>query len=248
MYKSKFVCYGGDENQKSKMEKGKSVIVSVVIILIILLYTLGGYIPIIGLFIARFKIYNYKNSDTVSNQAFYDFYNSKYSAGNIDYYLKRDVIIDHEVNEVECKTINQKYKNDRIHFIEQYKNTVVFPESLDICISIDGENANRWYCKVYLLGIYDNFSGSEDEVKRRMQKIIADYLNYLEPFYNVTAMQFCYANIDSAYELIVDNSKKSIDVSKLYDCFKPRNEVLDSEEYIQWKHQIESINIKKKMH
>ena len=121
---------------------------------------------------------------------------------------------------------------------ELYANQINFPDEIDIWITIDGNNFNKKYMKVYLLGVFDNYSSTKEETIMRMQNIISEFTKFMGSYYQITSMQFDYANLDYAYQLNIDSKRKIIDVSKLHDSFKERDEILNSEFYIRWRKSI----------
>lgn len=205
---------------------------------IALIGNLIGYIPIAGCLIAKNKINHYLYDKDVAKYTSYDWYNGNYYVDNITYNLKTNMLSDYDLNRSECISANDIYHKFLNYANELYANQINFPDEIDIWITIDGNNFNKKYMKVYLLGVFDNYSSTKEETIMRMQNIISEFTKFMGSYYQITSMQFDYANLDYAYQLNIDSKRKIIDVSKLHDSFKERDEILNSEFYIRWRKSI----------
>lgn len=217
------------------------LIIFVILLISICLYYFLGYIPILGTIIAKSKLNNYT---ATKSSVYYEIYGGEYVSEYmymgkpVIYDLKRNMIYDYSLISSEEQEVNQKYHEFlNENSILSGKNTI-YPEDIGIWISIDANNLSNKYYKARILCIYDDFSGTEEGTKERITDFLYGFVEYMKPDYNFNAFQLVYANLDSAYELILDCKKNDIDFSEISDSITEYNGVLNTESYIEWKENI----------
>ena len=209
-----------------------SFIVSIVVLLSVLFRL--GYIPVLGNIIAEKKISNYANTQITKSK--FDWKNSRYvstleNGYNLSYKLQHNTIHDEQMsNEVNIVALN-----DYQSIIEKLPSNLEFPESISVWTSINADDYTKKAQRLYLLGIYNTDSLSEEESLKIPANIAQNIIELMGKEYNFTGIQLIYADKNGIYEISIPaNTFDAIEYEKLLENTKKYSEQKLPLDYLEW--------------
>ena len=218
------------------MNKKNFLLISFVILLFILclFYFKFGYLPIIGKYIADYKIGEYSNQ---SVNSMYNLVNSGYDVNvntnrKYTYFLNTDLIYDVNLNEKLNQEVNVRYS----WFLEGVSDPIIkFPETVTVSVLVDAKNNEITYYKIYLLGIFEITDVSVEESKMKMCTYAEEVIKSLG--INCTAIQMDYANKTGLFKLNYNswNKKTPINYNELLKHIKQTDEKDLPINYLEWR-------------
>ena len=209
-----------------------SFIVSIVVLLSVLFRL--GYIPVLGNIIAEKKISNYANTQITNSK--FDWKNSRYvstleNGYNLSYKLQHNTIHDEQMS----TEVNNVALNDYQSIIEKLPSNLEFPESISVWTSINADDYTKKAQRLYLLGIYNTDSLSEEESLKIPANIAQNIIELMGKEYNFTGIQLIYADKNGIYEISIPaNTFDAIEYEKLLENTKKYSEQKLPLDYLEW--------------
>ena len=209
-----------------------SFIVSIVVLLSVLFRL--GYIPVLGNIIAEKKISNYANTQITNSK--FDWKNSRYvstleNGYNLSYKLQHNTIHDEQMS----TEVNNVALNDYQSIIEKLPSNLEFPESISVWTSINADDYTKKAQRLYLLGIYNTYSLSEEESLKIPANIAQNIISLMGKEYNFTGIQLIYADKNGIYEISIPaNTFDAIEYEKLLENTKKYSEQKLPLDYLEW--------------
>ncbi len=202
------------------------------VICIFFMYTLAGYIPVVGKYVADAKLSLY-SGETISTR--YEFPTSRYVASGgggklLQYNLRNNTIFDEAYNDAISNQINRQY----LSFIaESAIDTVDYPGMVSIWANIDAGDTSKIYAKIYVLSVYDGRNIAAQDSERQICEFASQLIESLDV--NCTSIQMAYANKWGLFELICDSGKKPLAYHDLAKHIRKFNEEDLPLDYIEWR-------------
>lgn len=221
---------------KKRVHVAKLCIAVIIIGFVICLFNRIGYVPIIGNMIAEKKLSEYSSVVKESAQkveAEYDWYNNKYQSisGNLSYRLQEDTIYDEAV----AKQMNSAAKEQYSRIKEEFSENLKFPSGISVWTELNADDYSIKCQRLYILGIYNVESISEEESQKMPATIAQEFINLMGENYNFTGIQLIYFDKNGGYtiEISADTFKKLEYQDMLKKTRKMQEKEL-SEDYFEW--------------
>ncbi|HPW53466.1 MAG TPA: hypothetical protein PLI19_03845 [Erysipelotrichaceae bacterium] len=221
--------------EKQKQEKKinwKMPAIIIFSLIIILMYSLFGYLPVVGKYIADFNLSKYCGEKIDS---YYDILNNQYNGtdkkGNhLVYYLNENTLFHENYNNQILVQINEKY----LSFVAEAANDKIeYPADLYAWVKINTNDTARTYVKLYVLNVREKVSIGVEDSKERIVEIVRELVEYLDV--NCTALQVNYENKTGSFSLVCDFGKKPVDYNQLIKYIELQTEDFWSQDYKEWK-------------
>ena len=166
------------------------VIGTVIAVLLGSLFLSMGYIPIIGKYIADYKLSKYCNEKIDSHPCFiYEGYAAKDSDGKeLKYYPNKNTIFD----SIYATELDKHYNAQYLAYVESLEETKVeYPESIDTYTEISASDYDRTYT-ICDFTVYEDNELSEEESKEHMIAILKGIIENVDM--NCTYIRMSYGN------------------------------------------------------
>lgn len=209
--------------------------IGILLFICILTYTLAGYIPFVGKYVADAKLSLY-SGEKVSTR--YQFPASRYVASGsggklLQYNLRNNTIFDEAYNDAITNQINRQY----LSFIaESSTETIDYPGMLSIWTNIDAADTSKTYAKIYVMTIFDERNLAAQDSERQICELASQLIEYID--LNCTSIQMIYANRWGLFELLCDLGKKPLAYHELTNYIRQFNEEDLPLDYIAWRNAI----------
>lgn len=203
------------------------------VILVVSFYRVG-YIPIFGNKIAEKRMGNYANGQIIKSK--FDWINSRYvspldNGYSLSYQPQFNMLHDERIS----IKINDISKNDYETIIKKFPANLKFPDNITVWTSINAEDYTIKAQRLYLLGIYNTDSLSEEESLKMPAGIAQDFIEYMGKEYNFTGIQLLYADKNGMYEIAIPaNTFDVLEYQKLLKYTKKYPEQKLPLEYVDW--------------
>ena len=214
--------------------KGIWIAASIGILLFIctLTYTLAGYIPVAGKYMADSKLSLY-SGEKINTR--YQFPTCRYIASGsggklLQYNLYNNTIFDEAYNDTIANKVNRQY----LSFIAESSTDMIdYPGMLSIWTSIDATETSEIYAKVYVMTIFDEGNIDEQDSEQQICEFAVQLIEYLD--INCTSIQMVYANKWGLFELLCDSGKKPLEYNDLAKNIRKFSEEELPLDYIEWR-------------
>lgn len=208
------------------------VSIGIPLVICLLMYTLAGYIPVVGKYVADSKLSLYSGEGVNTR---YEFPTCRYIASGsggrlLQYNLRNNTIFDEAYNDTITNQINRQY----LSFIaESSTDTIDYPGVLSIWASIDAADTSKIYAKIYIMTVFDERNIDAQDSERQICEFAVQLIEYLD--LNCTSIQMIYANKLGLFELLCDSGKKPLEYNDLVKNIRKFNEENLPLEYIEWR-------------
>lgn len=206
--------------------------IGIPLIICILMYTLAGYIPVVGKYMADSKLSLY-SGEKVNTR--YEFPTSRYVASGsggklLQYNLHNNTIFDEAYNNAITDQINRQY----LSFIaESSIDTIDYPGMLSIWASMDAADTSKIYAKIYAMTFFDETNIAAQDSERQICELAVQLIESID--LNCTSIQMIYANRWGLFELNCDSGKKPLEHHELIKNIKQFDEEDLPLDYIEWR-------------
>lgn len=230
---------------KKRINTAKLCIAVIIIGFAICLFNRIGYVPIIGNIIAEKKLNEYSN--TLEGNASrintkYNWYNNIYQSINdnnyiLSYRLQSNTIFDETVsNNVELLARKQ-YNTIK----KEFSQNLSFPSGIGVWTELDADDYSIKGQTLYLMGIYNVDSISEEESKKMPATITQKFINLMGENYNFTNIQFMYFDKNGGYTIeIFNDTFNKLEYQDMLDKTRKMEEKELGEDYFEW---LKTINL-----
>lgn len=173
----------------------------VLLVVIVVMFFKIGYLPIFGNIIAEKKMSDYANTQIESK---FDLLNGKYISTldneySLSYELQFNTIHDEQMS----TNANDVAKNDYQTIIEEFPANLEFPDGIIVWTSINADDYSIKPQKLYLLGIYNTNSLTQEESLKMPADIAQTFIGHMGKVYNFTSIQLIYADKNGMYEISI---------------------------------------------
>lgn len=206
--------------------------IGIALVMGILMYTLAGYVPVVGKYVADAKRSLY-SGEKVNTR--YVFPSSRYAATGrgrklLQYNLRNNTIFDEAYNDTITNQINRQY----LSFIAASSgDTIDYPGMLSVWTNIDAADTSKTYAKIYAMTIFDETNIAAQDSERQICELAVQLIESID--LNCTSIQMIYANRWGLYELNCDSGKKPLEYHELTKYIKQFHEEDLPLEYIEWR-------------
>jgi hypothetical protein len=215
------------------------LLIGFIIIVIISFFFKIGCVPYFGKIIAENKLNAYAKAQMQSEtaiQVYYDWYNGRY-IGSADfeqvlaYRLQNNSIYDG----IKADQVNNELIASYKDIIGRFPKNHIFPQHIMIWSTINADDYNLQAERLYILELYNNNDLTETESEKMPAKIATDFIEYMGENYNITGIQFIYADINGMYDIeIRADSYKPLKYEQLLKATKKRTDKELPLSYYKW--------------
>lgn len=228
------------KEQNNKLKKTIGILlIGFIIIIIISFFFKIGYVPYFGKIIAENKLNAYAKAQMQNEtdiEVYYDWYNGRY-VGNADfeqvlaYRLQNNSIYDG----IKADQVNNELITSYKDIISKFLNNLIFPQHIMVWSTINADDYNLKAERLYILELYNNDDLAETESEKMPAEIAADFIEYMGENYNITGIQFIYADINGMYDIeIRADSYKPLEYEQLLKATKKRTDKELPLSYYKW--------------
>lgn len=232
---------------KKRINTAKLCIAVIIIGFSICLFNRIGYVPIIGNIIAEKKLNEYSN--TLEGNASridtkYNWYNNIYQSINdnnsiLSYSLQSNIIFDETVSSKVELVARKQYNTIK----KEFSQNLSFPSGIGVWTELDGDDYSIKCQRLYLTGVFNVESISEEESQKMPATIAQEFINLMGENYNFTGIQFIYYDKNGAYtiEIPADTFNK-LEYQGMLDKTRKMQEKELGEDYFEWLENNKFIN------
>lgn len=225
--------------RKKRINAVKLCIAIISIGLTICLFYSIGYVPIIGNIIAEIKLNEYSNTLEENIQKIdtkYDWYNNEYLSISdnryiLSYKLQNNTIYDETV----ANQVNLAAKKQYSTIKKEFSQNLSFPSGIWVWTEFDANEYSIKCQRLYLTGIYNIESISEEESEKMPATIAKEFINLMGENYNFTGIQLIYLDKNGGYtiEISADTFNK-LEYQDMLNKTRKMEEKELGEEYFEW--------------